>query len=72
MLFVFLVLPTSIFLVQYARHVHGAASVTSYTIYEDALAAGWQNRSWTSHVNLANPSPVYRGTTSIAFTPTQR
>ncbi len=71
-LFVLLVLPLSIWLVQYARSVHGAAAVSSYTIYNDALTPGWQNWSWTSHVNFANPSPVYKGTTSIAFTPMQR
>src|SRR3989442_936119 len=70
-LFVFLVLPITILMTQYARQVQGAASFKSYTIYEDSLAAGWENRSWASHVNLANPSPLYSGTRSISFTPTQ-
>ncbi len=70
-LFVFLILPITIFMMQYARRVQGAASLKSYTIYEDSLATGWENRSWASHVNLANPSPVHSGTRSISFTPTR-
>ncbi len=70
-LFVFLVLAISIFMVQYARRVQGASSSTSYLIYEGSLAPGWESRSWASQVNLANPSPVYSGTTSISFTPTR-
>ena len=70
-LFVFLVLSTTIFMVQYARRVQGASSSVSYPIYEGSLAPGWKNWSLKSRVNLANPSPVYAGTTSIAFTPTQ-
>jgi hypothetical protein len=70
-LFVFLVLPMSIFMVQYAQGVQGASSSIKYPIYEGSLAPGWVNWSWMSRVNLANPSPVYAGTPSIAFTPTQ-
>ncbi len=70
-LFVLLVLPISILMLQYARRVQGVASATSYPIYDGTLAAGWEDWSWASHVNFANPSPVYSGTTSIAFTPTR-
>jgi len=43
---------------------------TSYTIYAGALASGWHAQSSASRINLANTSPAYSGSTSIAFTPT--
>ncbi len=70
-LFVFLVLSISIFMVQYAQRVRGASSSISYPIYEGSLAPGWESRTWASYVNLANSSPVYSGTVSILFTPTR-
>jgi hypothetical protein len=37
-------------------------------IYDDALAAGWENWSWTEAVDFANPAPVRSGSASIAVT----
>jgi hypothetical protein len=37
-------------------------------IYDDALAAGWENWSWDSTVNLANGAPAHSGTASVAVT----
>jgi peptidoglycan/xylan/chitin deacetylase (PgdA/CDA1 family) len=39
----------------------------SLTIYDDALAVGWQSWSWDSVINFDNTSPVYQGTKSISF-----
>ncbi|MCC7354359.1 MAG: hypothetical protein IT330_11440 [Anaerolineae bacterium] len=41
------------------------------TIYDDALAAGWEDWSWDSTRDFNNTSPVHSGTKSIAFTPAQ-
>ncbi len=71
-LFIFLALPISAFLVQHAQGVQGASHSVHYTIFEDALASGWHARSQASRINLANPSPVYSGSKSISFTPTRR
>src|SRR6266699_2302301 len=71
-LFILLALPISVFLVQRTQGVQGSTSSLRYTIYEDALASGWHARSRASRINLANPSPVYSGSKSIAFTPTGR
>src|SRR6266699_2923204 len=62
-----LALPISVFLVQRTQGVQGSTSSLRYTIYEDALASGWHARSRASRINLANPSPVYSGSKSIAF-----
>ena len=35
-------------------------------VYDDALAAGWEDWSWDSTVNLANGTPVKSGTASAA------
>lgn len=34
-------------------------------VYQDSLAPPWINVSWSATVDLANPSPVFRGTRSI-------
>ncbi len=44
-LFIFLALPISAFLVQHAQGVQGASHSVHYTIFEDALASGWHARS---------------------------
>ncbi|MGQ9903992.1 MAG: hypothetical protein ACUVRU_06645, partial [Anaerolineae bacterium] len=40
--------------------------VSGAIIYDDALGPGWENWSWGSSVDLANTSPVYNGSRSIA------
>src|SRR3989442_656759 len=72
LLTIFLVLPMGIFLVQDAPGVQGAASSIRYTIFEGGLASGWRARTWAGHLNLANTSPLYSGSRSIAFTPTRK
>ncbi len=37
-------------------------------VYDDNLAAGWQDWSWDTTRNFANTSPVYAGSNSIAVT----
>ncbi len=37
-------------------------------IYSDTLAAGWQDWSWDSMVNLANGAPVHSGAASVTVT----
>jgi len=44
-----------------------SATVTT-SIYDDALAAGWQNWSWGSTINLAATNPVQAGARSIGVT----
>ncbi len=41
---------------------------TDLIVYGDALAAGWQNWSWNTTVDLANTTPVQSGANSIALT----
>jgi hypothetical protein len=48
--------------------VPGVAGAQPLTVYDDALAAGWEDWSWAEH-DLANPSPVASGTASILFEP---
>jgi hypothetical protein len=43
-------------------------AVTTTSIFEDALAAGWQNWSWSSAINLGSSAPVQAGTRSVAVT----
>src|SRR6266568_3275333 len=71
-LLILLVLPMSILLVQQVQRQHSVTSSPRYTIYEDALASGWQAQAWAGRLDLANPSPVYSGSSSIAFTPTRK
>jgi hypothetical protein len=41
----------------------------SLPVYNDgALADGWENWSWSSNIDFANPDPVHSGTSSIALT----
>ncbi len=40
---------------------------TDRTVYDDALAAGWQNWSWNSTIDFANSNPAL-GTNAIAVT----
>jgi hypothetical protein len=40
-------------------------------VYDDALAPGWKNWSWSSVVDFACTTPVFEGEKSIAFTPQQ-
>lgn len=37
-------------------------------VYDDVLAPGWDNWSYDSTVDLANPAPVLSGLASIAVT----
>jgi hypothetical protein len=46
-----------------------AFTVSPLTIYGDTLASGWSNWSYESSTNLANTTPVYSGSHSIAWTP---
>lgn len=41
---------------------------TERTVYDDALASGWENWSYSSTVNFANASPTLTGQASIAVT----
>lgn len=46
-----------------------ALAATDQVVYGDALAAGWQNWSWSANVNFANASPVLGGAgKSVAVT----
>jgi len=63
---------TSAFLIVNAKMQPAIAAPTAtLTVYDDALAAGWQNWSWNTNVNFAATSPTYRGTAAIAVTYTQ-
>ncbi|MEM7052675.1 MAG: glycoside hydrolase family 44 protein [Acidobacteriota bacterium] len=44
----------------------GSLDGQNLTVYDDALAAGFDNWSWATH-DLDNPSPVASGNRSIAF-----
>ncbi|MES1263300.1 MAG: hypothetical protein ABUL69_03015, partial [Peristeroidobacter soli] len=46
-----------------------AFAATDQTIYDEALAPGWQNWSWAS-VDLASTANANTGAVSIAVTPT--
>ncbi|MFZ6028613.1 MAG: glycoside hydrolase family 44 protein, partial [Chloroflexota bacterium] len=48
------------------RPASGAPS--DVVIYDDALAAGWENWSWNTTADFANSAPVYAGSSSIAAT----
>ncbi|MFN2271567.1 MAG: alpha-L-arabinofuranosidase, partial [Anaerolineae bacterium] len=37
-------------------------------VYDDALAAGWEDWSWGTNVNRSNSSPTHSGSASIAVT----
>lgn len=43
-----------------------AAPFAALTVYDDALASGWQNWSWNTTVNFANTTPTHSGTAAIA------
>lgn len=43
---------------------------TRLSVYDDALAPGWTNWSWSATVNFGATSPVHAGTRAIAFTAT--
>lgn len=43
----------------------GPPAAPDWVIYDDGLAPGWQNWSWSSSVNLANTAPVHSGSRSI-------
>jgi len=45
-----------------------ATPVAGYTIYDDALAAGWANWSWSTQVDFASAAPVHAGARSMAVT----
>lgn len=45
-----------------------AAPQADLMVYDDALAAGWQDWSWSATRNFANTSPVHAGANSIATT----
>jgi endoglucanase len=48
-----------------ALNVTTAACPTGTVIYDDALAAGWEDWSWSSTRNYANTAPVQTGVNSI-------
>lgn len=41
---------------------------TGTIIYDDALASGWDNWSWSSTINFANTSPVQQGANALSAT----
>lgn len=47
-----------------------ATSGNGYTVYDEALANGWQNWSWGSTVDFADASHPRTGTYDLAWTPT--
>lgn len=50
-------------------HALGAPAVPDLVVYDDVLASGWQDWSWSTTDNLANASPALGGTGhSIAVT----
>lgn len=53
--------------------ITGRASSSNLPVYTDSLTSGWIAKNWyggAAGLNLNNPSPVYAGTSSIAFTAT--
>lgn len=48
-----------------------ALAAEDFVIYDDTLAAGWQDWSWNSTVDLENNTPVESGTSSLSVTYTQ-
>lgn len=46
-------------------------AATDLVVYDDALAAGWQNWSWDTTVNFAATAQVKTGTKAIAITHTK-
>jgi hypothetical protein len=46
-------------------------AATDLVVYDDALAAGWQNWSWDTTVNFAATAQVRTGTKAIAITHTK-
>ncbi|MBA3724262.1 MAG: PQQ-dependent sugar dehydrogenase [Candidatus Levybacteria bacterium] len=47
-----------------------APTENKLTIFDNTLAAGWDNWSWNSVINFANTNPVYAGLNSIKYTAT--
>ena len=43
---------------------------SGYSAYDEGLASGWQDWSWSSTVNVADTSNPYSGQRDIAWTPT--
>ena len=43
------------------------AATTNRVVYNDRLATGWSNWSWSSNVNFAYTQALYRGTASIRW-----
>lgn len=58
----------SIFVFRTSNPAAVAAPAAILTIYDDALASGWQNWSWSTTVNFANSTPAHSGTAAIAVT----
>ena len=48
--------------------VNVARAQNNASIYADTLGSGWQNWSWGTTLDFANPSPVHSGSSSIAVT----
>ena len=46
---------------------HAASAQTNFSIYSDQLDNSFQNWSWGTNNNFANPSPVHSGNNSISF-----
>jgi hypothetical protein len=60
--------PNTLYLPVVINRGQPPSSTTNFAIFGDALAAGWENWSWESGVNLANGAPVQSGSASIAIT----
>ncbi|MCB0131917.1 MAG: hypothetical protein KDD78_13755, partial [Caldilineaceae bacterium] len=50
------------------RPAVGHAQAGNLTIYDDGLAGGWENWSWSSTVNFGATTPVHSGNAAISLT----
>jgi hypothetical protein len=62
-----LALPIILFAVHQRQNLTQHAAGTALTIYDDTLASGWQDHSYSSTINYNNTTPVASGTHSISF-----
>ncbi|MGH7204096.1 MAG: hypothetical protein ACREHC_06650, partial [Candidatus Levyibacteriota bacterium] len=58
------------FIANQAQSAPVATTAQNYTIYTDALVAGWANWSWNGNVNFAVTNPVSAGSAAASFTTT--
>lgn len=66
----FLIL-TFTFIVMLMVLSHNTTATSNLEIYSDGLASGWNNWSWGTNADFANPNPVQSGSSSIAVTYTE-